>query len=122
MQKVPSVLPEQESNAKIVTFSHFAIPQNVLPVSRHLAAPVEISTEAESNLTLFNQSLTAKPIQLKSILNTVYQEYKGEYAPDRFGQPAYPYRSKNGIFYREWETRPASPTAGASSGCTLDTH
>ena len=86
---------------------------------RLFSKPLELSAEQESNLTLFNPSLTAKPIQLKSILTTVYQEYRGPYAPDRFSQPAYPYRSKCGVFYRNFENRPSSPTA-ASSGRTLD--
>lgn len=102
-----------------MTFNHFSVPQNVLPVQHHFTSPIELSADQKSNLTLFNPSLTAKPIQLKSILNTVYQEYRGPYAPDRFSQPAYPYRSKCGVFFRNFENRPSSPTA-ASSARSLD--
>lgn len=49
---------------------------------------------------MYNPHLTARPIQLKNVLKTVYQEYKGPNAPDRFNQKDHKYHAINGVLYR----------------------
>ena len=56
---------------RIGSFAHFHETRNVIPVSRQTAKQldrsVKLTANPDSNLTLFTENLTAKPIQLKSI-------------------------------------------------------
>ena len=61
---------------------------------------IAISKDPKSNLTLFNPALTARPVQLKNVLKSVYSEYVGADGPDRFNQLQHQYHLYNGILYR----------------------
>ena len=75
-------------------------PKNLIEVTKTLTKTIEITQDASTNLTLFNPHMTARPIQLKNVLKTVYQEYRGRDAPDRFNQQLNKYHATNGVLYR----------------------
>ena len=68
-----------------LNFAHFSQARDNLTVRPKLNNLAEISDkDPRSNITLYNWSLTARPIQFKNILKNVHKEYDGLRGPDRF--------------------------------------
>jgi len=74
----------KDDQSKAFSFAKFNEPRNLIPLTKHLNQTISLTSDPASNLTLFNPALTARPIQLKNVLQTVYQEYNGAQGPDRF--------------------------------------
>jgi hypothetical protein len=96
---------KQQFNPKHLDFRYYANSKNLLTVTPGFTNQINFDwREQYSNRTLFHPAILAKPIQLKSILNTIAVDYTGVNAPDRYNQSRYTYCQRNGIMYRNFES------------------
>ena len=96
---------KSQHNPKQLDFRHFSNSKNILKVDAKFQNQIDFDwREATSNRTLFNPAITARPIQLKNIIQGISFDYRGTNAPDRFNQANYTYCQKNGFLYRNFET------------------
>ena len=84
--QIGKLVVAKNDQSRAADFRKYTEPRNVVPVTTAFRRTLGITQQPESNVTLFNPLLTARPIQLKNVLKTVYQEYRGPRGPDRFKQ------------------------------------
>jgi len=74
----------KNDQARSLNFSMYHESKNVLQMGPKFSKKIVITQNPDSNLTLFNPMMAARPIQLKNVLSTVYKDYMGPSGPDRF--------------------------------------